>query len=236
MKFFMIIFFSIICLKFSFAWDGKISTGQVLSNNEGEEGVHDFASPSEQAKLMENYADGGDQVGVFNNNLFIMQDDGIINVPMGEITGIGKEELNEVINEAFVEYEVKTVKKYVEMPPEDIAKIEAIDEDTAKELISRSKENLIKEKEEVAKKLKELGVEESLINLKGMTQGMVVTLGQKNIKKLSDFADLSSDELIGGFDEIKGKKIRIDGYLEEFLLSKDEADQLIMSARDIVYK
>ena len=51
-----------------------------------------------------------------------MQDDGIISVPMGEITGIGKEELNEVINEAFVEYEVKTVKKYVEMPPEDIAK------------------------------------------------------------------------------------------------------------------
>ena len=107
------------------AWDRKISTGQVLSNNEGEEGVHDFASPSEQAKLMENYAEGGDQVGVFNNNLFIMQDDGIISVPMGEITGIGKEELNEVINEAFVEYEVKTVKKYVEMPPEDIAKMDA---------------------------------------------------------------------------------------------------------------
>ena len=88
----------------------------------------------------------------------------------------------------------------------------------------------------MGKKLKELGVEEELINLKGMTQGMVVTLGQKNIKKLSDFADLSSDELIGGYDEVKGKKIRIDGYLEEFLLSREEADQLIMSARNIVYK
>ena len=31
---------------------------------------------------------------------------------------------------------------------------------------------------------KELGVEESLIKLKGMTQGMLVILGQKNIKKL----------------------------------------------------
>ena len=75
-----------------------------------------------------------------------------------------------------------------------------------------------------------------LINLKGMTQGMLVILGQKNIKKLSDFADLSSDELIGGFDEIKGKKIRIDGYLEEFSLSREEADQLIMSAREIAFK
>ena len=39
-----------------------------------------------------------------------------------------------------------------------------------------------------------------------MTQGMLVILGQKNIKKLRDFADLSSDELIGGYDEIKRKK------------------------------
>ena len=120
--------------------------------------------------------------------------------------------------------------------PEDISKIEAIDEETARELITRSKETLIKEKEAVALKLKELGVEEKLISLKGMTQGMLVILGQKNIKKLSDFADLSSDELIGGYDEVKGKKIRIDGYLEEFSLSRKEADDLIMSAREIAYK
>ena len=103
-------------------------------------------------------------------------------------------------------------------------------------VVNRSKENLEKEKEAVSLKLKELGVEDKLINLKGITQGMLVILGQKNIKKLSDFADLSSDELIGGFDEIKGKKIRIEGYLEEFSLSRKEADDLIMSAREIVYK
>ena len=56
------------------------------------------------------------------------------------------------------------------------------------------------------------------------------------ILTLNDFADLASDELIGGFDEIKGKKIRIDGYLEEFSLSRKEADELIMSAREIAYK
>ena len=119
---------------------------------------------------------------------------------------------------------------------EDISKIEGIDENTAEELINRSKENLIKEKEEVSKKLKELGVEDSLINLKGITQGMLVLLGQRNIKKLSDFAYLSSDELIGGFDEVKGKKVRIEGYLEEFSLSREEADQLIMNAREIAFK
>ena len=75
-----------------------------------------------------------------------------------------------------------------------------------------------------------------MINLKGMTQGMLVILGQKNIKKLNDFADLSTDELVGGYDEIKGKKVRLHGYLEEFSLSREEADELIMSARNIVYK
>ena len=56
---------------------------------------------------------------------------------------------------------------------------------------------------------------------------------EKNIKKLKDFAELSSDELIGGFDEIKGKRIRINGYLEEFALTKTEADDLIINARNI---
>ena len=145
-------------------------------------------------------------------------------------------EVDETLGQLLVSEGFQSIEEISQSQPEEIAKIEAIDEDTAKELISRSKENLIKEKEEVGKKLKELGVEESLINLKGMTQGMIVILGQKNIKKLSDFADLSSDELIGGFDEIKGKKIRIEGYLEEFSLSREEADQLIMSAREIAFK
>ena len=145
-------------------------------------------------------------------------------------------EVDETLGQLLVSEGFQSIEDISQSKPEDIEKIEGIDLDTAKELINRSKENLIKEREEVSKKLKELGVEDSLINLKGMTQGMLVILGQKNIKKLTDFADLSSDELIGGFDEIKGKKIRVEGYLEEFSLSREEADQLIMSARDIVFK
>ncbi len=145
-------------------------------------------------------------------------------------------EVDETLGQLLVSEGFNSIEEISQSSPEDISKIEAIDEETAKELISRSKDTLIKEIEVVANKLKELGVEEELINLKGMTQGMLVILGQKNIKRLSDFADLSSDELIGGFDEIKGKKIRIEGYLEEFSLSRKEADELIMAAREIAYK
>ena len=73
---------------------------------------------------------------------------------------------------------------------------------TTKELISRAAESLEKEKLEISKKLKDLGVEDSLLNLEGMTQGMLVVLGEKNIKKLKDFAELSSDELIGGYTDM----------------------------------
>ena len=145
-------------------------------------------------------------------------------------------EVDETLGQLLVSEGFTSIDEIAQSKPENISKIDAIDEETAKELINRSKETIVKEKEAVALKLKELGVDDKLINLKGMTQGMLVILGQKNIKKIQDFADLSSDELIGGFDEIKGKKIRIDGYLEEFSLSRKEADDLIMAAREIAYK
>jgi N utilization substance protein A len=145
-------------------------------------------------------------------------------------------EVDETLGQLLVSEGMQGIEEIAQAKPEDITKIEGIDETTASELINRSKENLVKEKEEISKRLKELGMEEDLVNLKGITQGMLVLLGQRNIKKLSDFADLSSDELIGGFDEIKGKKVRIEGYLEEFSLSREEADQLIMAAREIAFK
>ena len=47
---------------------------------------------------------------------------------------------------------------------------------------------------------------------------------------------MASDELTGGYDVVKGERVRIKGYLEDFALSKKEADDLIMSERDIVYQ
>jgi len=65
---------------------------------------------------------------------------------------------------------------------------------------------------------------------------MLMTLGDQKILTLEDFADLASDELTGGYDIVKGERVKIQGYLEDFALSKEEADELVMSARNIVYK
>ncbi len=92
-------------------------------------------------------------------------------------------EVDETLGQLLVSEGFTSIEEIAHSSPDNISKIDAIDEETAKELISRSKETLIKEKEAVAQKLKELGVDDNLINLKGMTQGMLVILGQKTLKK-----------------------------------------------------
>ena len=145
-------------------------------------------------------------------------------------------EVDETLGQLLVAEGFSTIEEISKASIEDISKIEAIDENTAKELTERSTEYLIKEKEDIGKKLKDLGVDDNLINHKGLTPGMLLTLGEKKIKNLKDFAELSTDELIGGYDEKKGVKYKIDGYLEEFALTKNEADDLIINARKVVFK
>jgi len=145
-------------------------------------------------------------------------------------------EVDETLGQLLVAEGFSSIEEIHQSTLEEILKIEAIDENTAKELKERAEEYLKKEKEDIGKKLKALGIEDAFINLKGLTTGMLVTLGEKKIKTLKDFADLSTDELIGGYDEKRGERFKIDGYLEEFALTKNEADDLIMSARNIIFK
>ena len=145
-------------------------------------------------------------------------------------------EVDETLGQLLVAEGFSSIDEIHKAPIEDISKIEGIDENTAKELKERAGEYLVEEKENIEKKLKDLGVNDDLINHKGLTPGMLLTLGDKKIKTLKDFADLASDELIGGYDEKKGVKYKINGYLEEFALSKNEADDLIINARNIVFK
>jgi N utilization substance protein A len=144
-------------------------------------------------------------------------------------------ELDETLGQLLVAEGYSSIEDIEQTAVDNLAKIEGIDEKTAKELIDRAKEFLKKDAEEISKKIKELGVAEDLISFKGLTQGMLATLGEQKILNLKDFAELASDELTGGYDIIKGEKVKIKGYLEDFALTKKEADDLIMSARSIVY-
>jgi N utilization substance protein A len=145
-------------------------------------------------------------------------------------------ELDETLGQLLVAEGFSSIDDIKDSTADELSKIEGIENDTAIALIERAKEFYVKDQEEISKRIKDLGVENDLINLKGLTPGMLVTLGEQKILNLSDFADLASDELTGGYDIIKGERIKIKGYLEDFALSKSESDDLIMFARSIVYK
>ena len=145
-------------------------------------------------------------------------------------------ELDETLGQLLVAEGFSSIDDIKDSNIDALTKIEGIDEETAKELIERAEEFHKKDQEEIAKKIKELGLDNNLINHEGLTPGMLVTLGEQKILSLNDFADLASDELTGGYDIVKGERIKIKGYLEDFALSKNEADELIMSARNKVYK
>ena len=71
------------------------------------------------------------------------------------------------------------------------------------------------------------GNDRILVELPGLTPGMLVTLGEQKILTLNDFADLASDELTGTYDIVNGEKVKIKGYLEDFALNRQEADNLM---------
>ena len=145
-------------------------------------------------------------------------------------------ELDETLGQLLVAEGFSSIDDIKDASQDDLTKIEGIEEETAKELIERAKEFYEKDQEEISKRIKDLGLDSDLINHEGLRAGMLVTLGEQKILTLTDLADLASDELTGTYDVVKGERDKIKGYLEDFALSKLEADNLIMSARDKVYK
>ena len=76
------------------------------------------------------------------------------------------------------------------------------------------------------------GLEHGLLDFPTTYQGRWVLLCWKRGEPAVGFWH----ELTGGYDVVKGERVKIKGYLEDFALSKQEADSLIMSARDKIYQ
>ncbi len=116
-------------------------------------------------------------------------------------------ELDETLGQLLVAEGFSTIDDLKDSSVENLLKIDGIEDDTAKALIERAKEFYQKDQEDISKRIKDLGLADDLINLKGLTPGMLVTLGEKKILNLEDFADLASDELTGGYDIVKGERV-----------------------------
>jgi N utilization substance protein A len=113
----------------------------------------------------------------------------------------------------------------------EVAGIEGFDEDTARELQTRARDYLAKAEAELDAKRKELGVDDALKEVPGVTTQMLVKFGENEVKTVEDLAGCATDDLVGWSERKDGESTRHAGYLDGFDISRDEAEAMIMQAR-----
>ncbi|WP_269715066.1 transcription termination factor NusA [Caulobacter sp. NIBR2454] len=143
-------------------------------------------------------------------------------------------DVDEVIAQLLVTEGFASVEDVAYVEPHEIAAIEGFDEDTAEELQTRAREFLDKEAAEYDAKRRELGVEDGVLEIEGVTLPMAVALGQGDVKTVEDLAGLVPDDMRGWFENKGGERVREPGILESFNLSPDDAEALIMRARIVM--
>ncbi len=126
-------------------------------------------------------------------------------------------DVDEMIAHLLIAEGFSTVDEIAMVDLSELAEIEGFDEDVAAELQSRAKEYVAKRNAEFEKQSKSLGIDESLQEIEGLDQDMLLKLANGGIKTRDDLADLTADELL----EILG----------ENSLTEMEANKVIMAAR-----
>ena len=121
---------------------------------------------------------------------------------------------------------------YVEV--DELLVIDGVDEETAKELQVRAQEYLEEAARKALERARELGVEDSLVSFEGLTPKMIEALAEDGIKTLEDFATCADWELAGGWTTVDGERVKDDGLLENFDVSLEEAQDLVMTARIVL--
>jgi N utilization substance protein A len=140
-------------------------------------------------------------------------------------------DVDEVIAQLLVTEGFATVEDVAYVDASEIAAIEGFGEDTAEELQARARDFLEKEAAEYDEKRRELGVEDGLLEIEGVTLPMSVALGEGEVKSVEDLAGLVPDDLRGWFESKDGERVREPGVLESFALTPEAAEALIMRAR-----
>src|SRR6201995_1879966 len=139
--------------------------------------------------------------------------------------------VDEVIGQLLASEGFSSVEELAMVDPKEIAGIEGFDDDTANELQTRARDYLAKIEDERDAKRKELGVEDAVKDVEGVTSAMLVRFGENGIKTVEDLAGCATDDLAGWTERKDGEAVRQAGILDGFELSREEAETLIMRAR-----
>ncbi|MBL6939073.1 MAG: transcription termination/antitermination protein NusA [Alphaproteobacteria bacterium] len=141
-------------------------------------------------------------------------------------------DVDETVAQLLASEGFATVEDVAYVPLNELGAVEGFDEETAQELQTRALEFIEAKNKEMDDKRKDLGVDDAVLEVEGVTPAMAVALGQHDIKSLEDLAGCATDDLLGYYESNKDKeRVRVPGALEGFNLTSEDANAIIMKAR-----
>ena len=140
-------------------------------------------------------------------------------------------DVDEVIAQLLVSEGFLSIEDLVFVETSEISSIEGFDDDTAVEIQSRAKTFIEEENLKQDAKRKELGVQDELEQIEGITTNMLVVLGENDIKTLDDFAGCSTDELFGWVEKTELGSKKQNGLFTGFDITMEKIEEMILHAR-----
>jgi N utilization substance protein A len=126
-------------------------------------------------------------------------------------------DVDDVIAHLLVVEGFNSAEDIADIDPAELEAIEGFDANVAAQLIERAQVWQDKKHQAFLKKRKDLGIEEELITVAGLTPDLVMVLAEHGVTTLDALADLAADELV----DLLGSQI----------IRQDEAENVIMAAR-----
>jgi N utilization substance protein A len=139
--------------------------------------------------------------------------------------------VDEVVGQLLASEGFNSIEELALVDQREIAGIEGFDEETASELQTRARDYLERIETELDDKRKELGVQDEVREVPGVTTRMLVAFGENEIKTVEDLAGAATDDLAGWSERKDGETTRHPGILDGFEVTREDAEAIIMQAR-----
>jgi transcription termination/antitermination protein NusA len=140
-------------------------------------------------------------------------------------------DVDEVVGQLLASEGFRSVEELAFVEASEVASIQGFDEDTAAEIQNRARDHLSRIEAEQDARRRELGVQDELKEVEGVTTPMLVAFGENAIKTVEDLADCATDDLVGWTEKNGAETVRHKGVLDGFEVSRAEAEAMIMTAR-----
>ncbi len=140
-------------------------------------------------------------------------------------------DVDEMMAQLLASEGFESIEDVAYIPLDELGRIESIGEDNAAELQARALGHIERENAALDARRRELGVEDEVGEVDGVTPRMLVALGENGVKTLEDLAGCAVDDLLGYTERRDGQDVHEPGFFDGLEVSAPEAEGIVMAAR-----